>query len=299
MHEVFCYEHKGAPYYLSRAAHCTDKIERMKWMTVYVISQLYITTIQSKPFNPILGETFQCKNGDLNMYSEQTANHPITSNFYCFDDNRNYTISGYIITTASTGANTITAIKTGKYNVTFKDGSKYTIYLPGVFVKGITLGKRLYNYIKKLLVIAHTNQPCAYIEMNPDKIGFFKSWFTSKQSSFPDTFMGKVVKLEDVIISEKDGEHTLKEGAMEYVEIKGGWSREIKFNDKVYWSIEDYPLLSITENGYKCPSDGRFRPVLKALISNDEETSQNEKEKLEVLQRADRKLRASFASNTK
>ena len=91
MHEVFCYEHKGAPYYLSRAAHCTDKIERMKWMTVYVISQLYITTIQSKPFNPILGETFQCKNGDLNMYSEQTANHPITSNFYCFDDNRNYT----------------------------------------------------------------------------------------------------------------------------------------------------------------------------------------------------------------
>ena len=70
MHEVFCYEHKGAPYYLSRAAHCTDKIERMKWMTVYVISQLYITTIQSKPFNPILGETFQCKNGDLNMYSE-------------------------------------------------------------------------------------------------------------------------------------------------------------------------------------------------------------------------------------
>ena len=111
--------------------------------------------------------------------------------------------------------------------------------------------------------------------------------------------MGKVVKLEDVIISEKDGEHTLKEGAMEYVEIKGGWSREIKVNDKVYWSIEDYPLLSITENGYKCPSDGRFRPDLKALISNDEETSQNEKEKLEVLQRADRKLRASFASNTK
>ena len=41
------------------------------------------------------------------------------------------------------------------------------------------------------------------------------------------------------------------------------------------------------------------RPDLKALISNDEETSQNEKEKLEVLQRADRKLRASFASNTK
>ena len=59
--------------------------------------------------------------------------------------------------------------------MTFKDGSKYTIYLPGVFVKGITLGKRLYNYIKKLLVIDHTNQPCAYLEMNPDTIGFFKS----------------------------------------------------------------------------------------------------------------------------
>ena len=295
MHEVFCYEHRGAPFYLSRAALATDSLERMKWVIVYVISQFYISTIQSKPFNPILGETFQCKIGDLNMYTEQTANHPITSNFYAFDDNHNYKIYGYIITTASTGANTITAIKTGKYHITFKDGTEYAIYLPTVLIKGITIGKRLFNYIQKLVVVDETNKKCGYVEFNPDQVGFLKSWFTSKQASFPDSFIGKVVNLEDVTISTKNSEHKVNDKAMSFLNIKGQWASHITFDEDEYWDKEDYSLLNINEVGYKCPSDGRNRLDLQALIKNDEETSQKEKEKLEVLQRADRKLRANYA----
>lgn len=299
LHEVFCYEHRAAPFYLSHAAYCTDKFERMKWVIVYTISQLYISTIQSKPFNPIIGETFQCKIGPLNMYTEQTVNHPITSNFYAFDDDNLYKIHGYIITTASTGANTISAIKKGKYQITFKDGTLYTIHLPAVLVKGITVGKRLFNYVKKMLVIDETNKYCAYISMNPDEPGFFKSWFTSKQGTFPDTFAGKVVKLEDVKIDPKDTDHKLEKNAQEFIQIKGEWTKNVIFDDEEYWDIETYPLLTVHEVGYKCPSDGRFRPDLIALVKNDQETSQKEKEKLENIQRADRKLRANWLKEEK
>lgn len=34
-----------------------------------------------KPFNPILGETFQCKIGNTKMYVEQTSHHPPIYNF--------------------------------------------------------------------------------------------------------------------------------------------------------------------------------------------------------------------------
>ena len=102
----------------------------------YIISSLYDSTI--------------CV-WDLRIYQLVTVVENKTDNskqdyFYAFDDNHNYKIYGYIITTASTGANTITAIKTGKYHITFKDGTEYSIYLPTVLVKGITIGKRLFNY---------------------------------------------------------------------------------------------------------------------------------------------------------
>ena len=140
-----------------------------------------------------------------------------------------------------------------------------------------------------------TNKKCGYVEFNPDQVGFLKSWFTSKQASFPDSFIGKVVNLEDVTISTKNSEHKVNDKAMSFLNIKGQWASHITFDEDEYWDKEDYSLLNINEVGYKCPSDGRNRLDLQALIKNDEETSQKEKEKLEVLQRADRKLRANYA----
>ena len=296
LHEVFACEHRGAPYYLSHAAHATDKYERMKWMVVYVISQFYISSFQIKPFNPILGETFQCKIGNMNFYSEQTANHPITSNFYCFDDEGLYKIHGYILTYASTGANSVTAKKKGKYEVTFKDGTNYRIYLPYAYITGITMGKRLYNYTEKMCIVDNTNKLCACVQMNPDKVGYWKSWFTSKQQTFPDTFIGKVVKLEDVVLSD-DSKHQIKDNAVEFVNIKGEWTDHCSFDDEVYWNVNDNKLFTINEVGYKCPSDGRYRKDLIELIKGNEEQSQIEKEAMENIQRRDRKLRAEWKKN--
>ncbi|MCQ2821373.1 MAG: oxysterol-binding protein [archaeon] len=296
MHEVFCYELRGAPYYLTKAFYSPDEYERIKWVTVFLVSQLYITTLQLKPFNPIIGETFQCKVGNLNLYSEHTSNHPNIAHFYGFDDEKLYKIYGYLEVTATTGPNSVTAMKKGKYTIEFKDGDKYQIHIPFLEIRGTTINPRIFAYLQKGLVINEEKDLGCLIEFNPDKVGYFKSWFSAKQDSYPDSFVGVITKASNIKISAKDCNHSIiKEKEDEYATVSGEWAKEVIFDgEDKYWDIKEYPLLPIYKIGYQLPSDGRNRLDLQNLIKGDLETSQKEKEKMEVQQRVDRKLRAQY-----
>lgn len=46
-----------APKYLRAAADTNDSLERLKYVIAFAMSSVYINCSQSKPFNPILGET--------------------------------------------------------------------------------------------------------------------------------------------------------------------------------------------------------------------------------------------------
>ena len=76
--------------------------------------------------------------------------------------------------------------------------------------------------------------------------------------------------------------------------IEGEWTSYLNFDDEEYWNIDDTKGFTLFCHEFTCPSDGSFREDLINLIKNDEEKSQIEKEKLEVRQRKDRKLRAEY-----
>jgi len=143
--------------------------------------------LQYKPFCPIIGETFQCKIGDLELYLEQTSSKPIIYNFYGIS--KNYKIHGYISTSANTGVNNIKAIKQGKFNIILNDGNFYELLFPEIYIKGITIGKRVFNFRKMSAVIDKKNYLSSIIRFNPDEKGFFSSIFSSKQKTPADTFM--------------------------------------------------------------------------------------------------------------
>ena len=63
--------------------------------------------------------------------------------------------------------------------------------------------------------------------------------------------------------------------------------------------MEDYKLLGKYDDGFILPSDGRYREDLKYFIKDDEENSQKEKERLEELQRKDRRLRKEWIEKNK
>ena len=293
----WAHEQKLAPIILSKAAFSNDKIERLKWVTTYLMSFLHFSVIQIKPFNPIIGETFQCRIGNIDYYVEQTVNHPITLNIYGKEINGEFIIYGHLITDASVYLNSLYTSRLGKCFIKFKDDTLFRVIMPPITLKGLSLGDRLFNFIDKGLVIDLTNGLCSYIEMNPEELGFFESFFKSKKS-FPDYFRGNIVEVKDVSIDENGGNHKLRKNAKTYGNIEGEWTSFISFDGVEYWN-NNMKTLKLFSHEFTLPSDGRFRPDLINLIDGKEEQSQIEKEKLEVRQRQDRKLRAKYANNQK
>ena len=294
---AWAHEQKLAPILLSKAAFSSDKIERLKWVTAYLISFLHFSVIQIKPFNPMIGETFQCRVGNVDYYVEQTVNHPITLNIYGKEINNEFIIYGHLITDASVYLNSLYTSRLGKCFIKFKDGTLFRVMMPPITLKGLSLGDRLFNFIEKGLVLDLTNGICSFIEMNPEELGFFESFFKSKKS-FPDYFRGSIVRVKDVSIDENGGNHKLKKDAKTYGIIEGEWTSFISFDGVEYWN-NNMKTLKLFSHKFTLPSDGRFRPDLICLINGEEEQSQVEKEKLEVRQRLDRKLRAKYLNKKK
>ena len=298
LHIAYASEQRFASYFLTKAALCVDKIEKLKWITTYLISCLHMSVIQLKPFNPIIGETFQCRVGTLDIYVEQTVNHPITLNIYCKDIYGNFTMYGYLITDASIYVNTLYTTRLGKCFIKLKDGTLFQIRLPPIVLKGLSLGDRIFNYYNKCIIQDLTNNLTAYIEMNPDEPGYFASFFKSKKS-FPDYFRGRIVDSKFVTPEENNGEHKLDKNAKSYGDIEGEWTSFISFDNVEYWNINNCKALTLYSHEFTLPSDGRYRQDLINLIKGDQEKSQIEKENLEVRQRKDRKLRADYIKNKK
>ncbi len=122
-----------APYYLERAALSKEPMEKLRLSSTFLISQLYLSPLQSKPFNPILGETFQCVIApDTNIYIEHTVHSPPTSNFLV--KGKNYTANGYIITEASIGPNSVKARKSGNFLIRFNDGTIHKLHFPTICI---------------------------------------------------------------------------------------------------------------------------------------------------------------------
>lgn len=297
LHMGFAHEQKLAPIFLTKAALSNDKFERLKWVTTYLMSFLHFSVIQIKPFNPIIGETFQCRIGNIDLYIEQTVNHPITLNIYGKEINGEFIMYGHLITDASIHVNSLYTSRLGKYFIKFKDGTLFRVIMPPITLKGLSMGDRIFNFIDKGLVIDLTNNLCSYIEMNPDELGFFQSFFKTKKT-FPDFFKGNIVDLQDVTIDENGGNHKLNKKAKSYGTFEGEWTSYISFDNIEYWN-NSMKSLNLFSHEFTIPSDGRFRPDLINLINGNEEKSQIEKEKLEVRQRQDRKLRAQYAENKK
>ena len=126
-----------------------------------------------------------------------------------------------------------------------------------------------------------------------------------------DAFNKEFKKLSKRFITLEEDFKTFKKYALEtffgdtkldtgsFVKIEGRWTSHIEFDGDEYWNVDDYKLLGKYDDGFILPSDGRYREDLKFFIKDDEENSQKEKEKLEELQRKDRKLRKEWIEKNK
>ena len=104
-----------------------------------------------KPFNPILGETFQCRVGGVPFYYEQISHHPPISAFYMKGEE--FTVYGNLVAVANVGLNCASGGNGGKMHVVMGNGRRFEIgFFPGE-ISGLVYGHRKYGIAAKAFVL--------------------------------------------------------------------------------------------------------------------------------------------------
>ena len=260
--QVLAYELREAPYILNKVNFIIDPIEKLKYMTTFIISQLYLSVIRIKPIEPLLGETYQVKIANLNCYLEQTNTDPAITHIYCFDTDNLYKIYGYISIKTKIGINNLKILKSGNLYVEFINGNKYKIYYPSYYIGGITLGKKNFNIINSSLILDLTNRLVSYINFVGPKHD--KNVFNR-----PDYFIGKLISINEINIDEKKGKHKIvEEDTIPLAEFDGEWTKGVIFNDNYYWKRKEDNLAKMYEMKNILKSDSSLREDLKLYNEN-------------------------------
>lgn len=291
--ELWVWQNAYCEEFLKKAAQATDPIERIMYTSTFALTKLHLTVSQQKPFNPILGETFQCKIGDSMIYLEQTSHHPPRSHFYVVS--KDYKLYGYNEPEASAGANSISVCSKGKLYVEFYDGDKHEIYYPPMLLGGTVMGNRTIDFTGTLEVIDEKNDLFSFVTINPDERGMFEKMI-KKKDKFPDYFKGAITSISKNGRFDCDQQiYTIIKND-QYIKgkLEGELSQNIDFNGKTIWEYNENSFPKIYRQSTILKSDSCFREDLFFLKQDNEDLAGRYKHVLEERQRRDRKLRAEY-----
>lgn len=250
---------------------------------------MHLAVAQLKPFNPILGETFQAKVNGSEFYVEQTSHHPPIFNFLY--TGQNYKVHGFNESDVSTGANSVKAKYKGKYTIELKNGITHYVYFPEFQLSGTLIGDRAIKYTGKMIIADEKNDLLCHISMEPDDRGFFKKMF-SKKSTNPDYFNGLITNISSNTKPDKDQIYKIKDHKKNVLcSVEGEFTFFLEFNGVKYWEYSKCEYPQLRRMKYTLRSDSSFRDDIVWLKRGNEEKAQKAKIKLEDLQRNDKKFR--------
>lgn len=292
--ELWVWQNAYCAEYLEKAGEATDPIERIKYATIYSLAKLHLTVGQQKPFNPILGETFQCKIGDSEFYLEQTSHHPPRSHFYV--KGKNYVLYGYNEPDANGFGNSINISNKGTTIIEFKDKKKLEVFFPEMVLGGTVLGDRTINFKGILEVVDKANDLFCIVEINPDERGFFEK-LSRKKSTFPDHVKGYITSISKngKLIPKKNMYSIIKTDDHIKSTVSGEFSEELFFDGDSYWKYDANGFPKFYRQDLTLLSDSYFREDMHFLIEDDEELAGKYKHLMEERQRKDRALRKKFS----
>lgn len=257
--------HFNVPLYLNLAALSNDPLQRMKLAIVACLSSWHRSNLFLKPLNPILGETYEMIWEDGGReYVEQTCHHPPTSHFILYGPNNNYRYHGYICYTSNAWFNSLKLTNTGKRAIEFNDSTIEFNYNVDQYNNSFWGVLRL-ECVGEML-------------FRDTKNGINTRFKLGKAGQLSDYFEGT--------INDKDGNALSS--------FKGSYLSHIAFDNQRYWDIrrnvdiEPYPVKK------QLPSSSIYRDDSILLFERKLDEAQEAKDRLENLQRNDRKLREKF-----
>lgn len=291
---------RSALHYLNFAAE-SSSLERMKYLTSFLVHSFHLNLYSYKPFNPVIGETFQSivkipdspELGSINVYAEQTSHHPPILNFLAIHDK--YKVYGHRGGSVKGAGNSIVADVSGSYFIEFNDNTKYSVRYGQYEMSGILIGQRQANFKGNFIIEDLTNGMISVFRINPkEKQNFFGKLFSKKPETFPDYIKGFITDKVKLIHDKSTDTYSVKEKDI-HSKFEGEYMTHVNFDDQPYWHTDDkkVPMGSQFKMPFTLPSDSLMREDLLLYKNGKTELAQYAKMMIEDSQRKDAKLRKS------
>ena len=274
--------------FLAKGNKQNDSCLRMAYAMAFAFSSMYSMIGRlKKPFNPILGETFEyCPvDGTFKFISEQVSHHPpISAGHASSDDFEWYADTAF---KSSFGAGSLEVTPLGTSHIILKKHKDHITYKrPTAVVNNLVFGTMYIDNVGEMPFKNHTNGDTGLISLKKrgwSGKGAFEAegWIKDKNGNVKYNIVAKWDSFFKIYEAKTNQEITL-------------WTPHPKPSDyeAQYMFSTFTKQLNYLHAGlvpFLPPTDCRFRPDQRALEYGNEELASSEKFRLEEKQRARRK----------
>ncbi|XP_056610298.1 oxysterol-binding protein-related protein 6 isoform X6 [Triplophysa dalaica] len=273
---------------LDKAAHTDDPYERMVIVAAFAVSGYSSTYYRagSKPFNPLLGETYECVREDKGFcfFSEQVSHHPPVSACHC--ESQNFTFWQDVRWKNKFWGKSMEILPIGTINVMLPSyGDHYEWNKVTTCVHNILSGRRWIEHYGEI-TIRNTRSPACICKLTFVKGNYWSSNVNEVQGSVMDQD-GKIIhrlfgKWHEGLYCgvPPSAKCVWRPGSMptDY-ELYYGFTRFAIELNELFPELKE--LLP--------PTDARFRPDQRHLEEGNVQMASAEKHRIEEQQRNRRK----------
>ncbi|KAK1264813.1 Oxysterol-binding protein-related protein 3C [Acorus gramineus] len=277
---------------LDLADQCEDPYLRMVHAASWAISVYFAYQRTWKPFNPILGETYEMVNhGGITFISEQVSHHPPVSAGHAENEHFTYDLTSKVKTKFL--GNSVDIYPLGRTKVTLKrDGVVLDLVPPPTKANNLIFGRIWVDSLGEMIMTNLTTndkvvlyfQPCGWFGAGRYEVD---GYVYNAQEEPKMLMTGKWNESMSYQPCDLDGE------PLSGTELKEVWRvAPVPENDKFQYTHFAHKINSFDTAPKKLlASDSRLRPDRRALEKGDLSKASSEKSSLEERQRAEKRNR--------
>uniref|UniRef100_A0A8C2X176 Oxysterol-binding protein n=1 Tax=Cyclopterus lumpus TaxID=8103 RepID=A0A8C2X176_CYCLU len=310
-----------------RANGCSDSIERMKCVAAFAVSAVASQWERTgKPFNPLLGETYELVREDLGfrLLSEQVSHHPPVSAFHAEGLERDFVFHGSIYPKLKFWGKSVEAEPRGVITLELpRYNEAYTWTNPTCCVHNIIVGQLWIEQYGNVEVVNHRTgercclnfKPCGLFGKELHKVeGYILDKSKKKLCALYGKWTECLYAVEPAAFEAhnrtSDRKRSGRAGSEDQEEVPSpaGDTVEMVPGSRLLWRIAPRPAnstemysftsfamqlneLRVEMEGALPHTDCRRRPDIRAMENGDIDLAGEEKKRLEDKQRAGRKNR--------
>ncbi|XP_008290365.1 oxysterol-binding protein-related protein 1-like [Stegastes partitus] len=295
-------EYMEHTYLIHQANATTDSVERMKCVAAFAVSAVASQWERTgKPFNPLLGETYELIRDDLGFrwVSEQVSHHPPVSAFHAEGFKEDFVFHGSIYPKLKFWGKSIEAEPKGIITLELpKYNEAYTWTNPTCCVHNIIVGQLWIEQYGNVEVINHktgercsmTFKPCGLFGKELHKV---EGYILDKSKKKLCAIYGKWTECL----------YTVDPATFDAHKKSDKKNSDEKKGNKQFYAFSTFAMqlneLEKSMEGVIPPTDSRLRPDIRAMENGDIDQASAEKKRLEEKQRTARKNRSKSTDEWK